>query len=82
MTKVHSQFFILRQMEKNMWTNMSNFDLKENFLLIKNGVMSDGALGLKRGEKSSKFPIANFCLLFSDAIFKQFCNIMATQNKN
>jgi hypothetical protein len=46
-----------------------------------------GAVGQKRGEESSKFPIANFllqifALLFSYFIFKQLCSIMATQNKN
>ncbi len=41
-----------------------------------------GAVGLKRGEESSKFPMANFSFIFPFIIFKQFCNIMATQNKN
>jgi hypothetical protein len=45
-----------------------------------------GAVGLKKGEESSKFPIANFLLQilalpFSYTIFKQFCNILAIQNK-
>jgi hypothetical protein len=41
-----------------------------------------GAVGLKRGEESSKFLMLIFALLFSYTIFKQLCNIMATQNKN
>ncbi len=37
-----------------------------------------GAASLKRGEESSKFPVA----IFSYTIFKQFFNISAAQNKN
>ena len=41
-----------------------------------------GAASLKRGEESSKFPVAVFCPTFSYTIFKQFFNILAVQNKN
>jgi len=41
-----------------------------------------GAASLKRGEESSKFPVAIFVPLFSYTIFKQFINISAAQNKN
>jgi len=41
-----------------------------------------GAASLKRGEESSKFPVAIFCTPFSYTIFKQFFKISATQNKN
>ncbi len=39
-----------------------------------------GAVGLKRGEESSKVPIANFRFTFFYTIYKQFVTIMATQN--
>jgi len=41
-----------------------------------------GAASLKRGEESSKFPVAIFCPPFSNNIFKQFFNISAAQSKN
>jgi len=41
-----------------------------------------GAASLKRGEESSKFPVAIFLPLLSYTIFKQFFNISAAQNKN
>jgi hypothetical protein len=41
-----------------------------------------GASSLKRGEESSKFPIANFVLLFSSTIYIRFFDILAAQNKN
>ena len=41
-----------------------------------------GAVSLKRGEESSKFPVAIFVHLFSYTIFKQFFNISTAQNKN
>ena len=40
------------------------------------------AARMKRGEESSKFPVAVFVPLFSYTNFKQFINILATQNKN
>jgi len=39
-----------------------------------------GAASLKRGEESSKFPVAIFCPPFSYTIFKQLFNISAAQN--
>jgi hypothetical protein len=58
------------------------------FLTLKHNIMGRcqrgvhfGVVGLKEVEERSKFPIANFCFTFSYTIFKQLCNIMATQNK-
>jgi len=41
-----------------------------------------GAASLKRGEESSKIPVAIICPPLSYTIFKQFFNISAAENKN
>jgi hypothetical protein len=41
-----------------------------------------GAASLKRGEESSKFPIAIFCSTFFFNYFIRFFDILAAQNKN
>ncbi len=65
---------------------MSNFDLKENFFINKKqGYVREGCILVLLAWKGVR-KVANILLqifaYFLYTIFKQFCNIMATQNKN